>query len=177
MWKEIYELKNQILVFKKTLKNIQIRNLLIIYIIFFVLIINYVLLDPNDINYMSYEIVFGNYKILNYNFISMLWCIFQSLLIIYIQYNFLIYEFENSFEFILLRKPLYIIFFHKIIVILFLNIIIKIFVYFVTYYILSSYYNINIKLIFSNLLFTSFLIIISILLFIVFRINYNKNNK
>lgn len=170
-------MKNQILVFKKTLKNIQIRNLLIIYIIFFVLIINYVLLDPNDINYMSYEIVFGNYKILNYNFISMLWCIFQSLLIIYIQYNFLIYEFENSFEFILLRKPLYIIFFHKIIVILFLNIIIKIFVYFVTYYILSSYYNINIKLIFSNLLFTSFLIIISILLFIVFRINYNKNNK
>lgn len=170
-------MKNQILVFKKTLKNIQIRNLLIIYIIFFVLIINYVLLDPNDINYMSYEIVFGNYKILNYNFISMLWCIFQSLLIIYIQYNFLIYEFENSFEFILLRKPLYIIFFHKIIVILFLNIIIKIFVYFVTYFILSSYYNINIKLIFSNLLFTSFLIIISILLFIVFRINYNKNNK
>lgn len=149
-------MKNQILVFKKTLKNIQIRNLLIIYIIFFVLIINYVLLDPNDINYMSYEIVFGNYKILNYNFISMLWCIFQSLLIIYIQYNFLIYEFENSFEFILLRKPLYIIFFHKIIVILFLNIIIKIFVYFVTYFILSSYYNINIKLIFSNLLFTFF---------------------
>lgn len=170
-------MKNQILVLKKTLKNIQIRNLLIIYIIFFVLIINYVLLDPNDINYMSYEIVFGNYKILNYNFISMLWCIFQSLLIIYIQYNFLIYEFENSFEFILLRKPLYIIFFHKIIVILFLNIIIKIFVYFVTYFILSSYYNINIKLIFSNLLFTFFLIIISILLFIVFRINYNKNNK
>lgn len=166
-------MKNQILILNRILKSKQIYYLLLLYLFFLILIINYVLLFPSEINNMSYEIILGNYKIFNFNFVCMLWLLFQSLLIIYIQFTFLIYEFDNSLEFTILRESLLTIIIKKIIIIVILDVLFKLFMYFLCYVVLSSH-SININIIISNELYTLFLSFISFILFILFNFNYNR---
>ncbi len=170
-------MKSQILIFKNIVNRTTIRLLLFAYLVFLILIINYVMINPNGINNTSYAIVLGNYNIYNNGFISMLWLLFQSFLIIYIQLNYLTYEFDNSFEFIILRKPLIIIVFQKIFTISIVNIIFKLLSIGITYIILSKYYVIGFNIMISNIIYIFVLSFVSFVLFVLIRFNNYKWQK
>ncbi len=104
----------QMLILQKILNSNKVKNLIIIYFFFLVLMINYVMNYANDINYATYDIILGNITIFDNNFLCLIWLLYNSLIVIYIQFIFLTYEFDNSLEFIILRKPMYINIFEKI---------------------------------------------------------------
>ena len=116
----------QMLILQKILNSNKVKNLIIIYFFFLVLMINYVMNYANDINYATYDIILGNITIFDNNFLCLIWLLYNSLIVIYIQFIFLTYEFDNSLEFIILRKPMYINIFEKILTIIIFDIFCKI---------------------------------------------------
>lgn len=169
-------MKYQRLIFQKIIKNNTIKTLIVLYILFLILIINYVMIYPNEINYITYNIILGNINVCNYDFVCLLWVLFNSLLIIYIQFSFLIFEFDNSLEFVILRKPMYVNLFEKIVLLIIIDIIYKLIIIIIAYVFLANYCPFSYNIFISNLYYTLFLSIIALILFLCYYIYYNKKN-
>lgn len=164
----------QMLILQKILNSNKVKNLIIIYFFFLVLMINYVMNYANDINYATYDIILGNITIFDNNFLYLIWLLYNSLIVIYIQFIFLTYEFDNSLEFIILRKPMYINIFEKILTIIIFDIFYKFSILLLSYSFLSKYSPLNFNIVISNLSSIIFLSIITILIFLIYYICYNR---
>lgn len=164
----------QMLILQKILNSNKVKNLIIIYFFFLVLMINYVMNYANDINYTTYGIILGNITIFDNNFLCLIWLLYNSLIVIYIQFIFLTYEFDNSLEFIILRKPMYINIFEKILTIIIFDIFYKFSILLLSYSFLSKYSPLNFNIVISNLSSIIFLSIITILIFLIYYICYNR---
>lgn len=104
----VEKLKFKLLYDKNVLRKIFKSNfykLLIIFIIYALFIELYLYLSPLEMSPISLEFALGIW--FNFNFLNMLWMIFQLFFTIYFSYIYCYYEINNSPEFIFLRTSFF----------------------------------------------------------------------
>lgn len=139
---------SQIFILKKTCEE---KKMLVISFTLMYMLVNLVsMLSVDGANIHTFNVVVGNIFEKELLLYEILWISYQLFFFLYIYYSIFTYDDENSLEFLLLRKSYKKILIDKCFVLVLVNIIIRVFIFFCTWVIYKNILNI---IPFSNILY------------------------
>lgn len=154
-----YQYRIILKLFKKNIYKLLIISFILLLILLFVN-----LYYKDNITQDTLNFLVGICYNFDINLLEFLWILFQYLIVIYITLLFVIYDKDNSIEFLILRNSLNKIYFYKLVILLIFILIYRIIIYGIVYLFLRKYIIFSVK---------SFILSITVpllVMFIVFSI-------